>query len=132
MFQTTIIIDLCRFIQSGLICSMTFEEQIGLSNVNHKIIYKLVLYLICNDWKQILRPDAPPKIFLKTFCYKNQTFYIAAKFTSSFCLVTLNTTKPFKLYIYIYIYIHRVIMSKYIPFKNISTTVFFNLFSLTQ
>ena len=37
---------------------MTFEEKIGPSNVNHKI-YKLVLYLICNDWKQIIRPEAP-------------------------------------------------------------------------
>ena len=46
---------------------MTFEEKIGLSNVNHK----LVLYLICNVWNQILRLEAPPKIILKTFCYKN-------------------------------------------------------------
>ena len=51
---------------------MTFEEKIGLSNVNHKIIYKLVLYLICNDWKQILRLEAPSKIILKTFYYKNK------------------------------------------------------------
>ena len=51
---------------------MTFEEKIGLSNVNHKIIHKLVLYLICNDWKQILRLEAPSKIILKTFCYKNK------------------------------------------------------------
>ena len=33
---------------------------------------KLVLYLICNDWKQILRLEAPPKIILKTFCHKNK------------------------------------------------------------
>ena len=51
---------------------MIFEEKIGLSNVNHKIIYKLVLYLICNDWKQILRLEAPSKIILKTFYYKNK------------------------------------------------------------
>ena len=51
---------------------MTFEKKIGLSNVNHKIIHKLVLYLICNDWKQILRLEAPSKIILKTFCYKNK------------------------------------------------------------
>ena len=63
---------LCRLPGPGLISSMTFEEKLGLSNVNHKIIYKLVLYLICNDWKQILRLEAPPKIILKTFCYKNK------------------------------------------------------------
>ena len=51
---------------------MTFEEKIGLSNVNYKTISKLVLYLFCNDWKQILRLEAPPKIILKTFCYKNK------------------------------------------------------------
>ena len=51
---------------------MTFEEKIGLSNVNHKIIYKLVFFLICNDWKQIRRLDAPSKIILKTFYYKNK------------------------------------------------------------
>ena len=72
MFQTTIIRDLGRFIQPGLISSMTFEEKIGLSNVNHKIIYKLVLYLICNEWKQILRLEVLPKIIFKTFCYKNR------------------------------------------------------------
>ena len=68
MFQTTIIRDLCRFIQPGLISSMTFDEKIGLSNVNHKIIHKLVLDLICNDCKQILRLEVPPKIILKTLC----------------------------------------------------------------
>ena len=51
---------------------MTFEEKIGLSNFNHKIIHKLVLYLICNDSKQILRLEGPSKIILKTFCYKNK------------------------------------------------------------
>ena len=44
---------------------MTFEEKLGLSNVNHKIIYKLILYLICNDWKQILRPETPQNLFQK-------------------------------------------------------------------
>ena len=51
---------------------MTFEEKIGLSDVNHKIIYKLVLYLIFNDWKQILRLEASSKIILKTSYYKNK------------------------------------------------------------
>ena len=34
--------------------------------------YKLVLYLICNYWKQILRLEAPSKIILKTFYFKNK------------------------------------------------------------
>ena len=51
---------------------MTFEEKIDLSNVNHKIISKIVPYLICNDLKQILRYEAPPKIILKTFFYKKK------------------------------------------------------------
>ena len=51
---------------------MTFEEKTDLFNVNHKIIYKLFLYLICNDWRQILRPETTPKFILKTFCYKNK------------------------------------------------------------
>ena len=70
--QTTIVRDLCRFFQPGLISFMTFEEKIGSSNVNLKTISKLVLYLICNDWKQILRLEAPAKIILKTFCYKSK------------------------------------------------------------
>ena len=36
------------------------------------------------------------------------------------------------MYVYIYIYIYRVIMTEYTPSKNISTTAFFNLFSLPQ
>ena len=85
---------------------MTFEEKLGLSNVNHKIIYKLILYLICNDWKQILRPETPPKFILKTFCYKNKGTR-EIKFTSSFSLVTLNTINPSNyIYKYIYIYIY--------------------------
>ena len=47
IFQTTIIRSLCRFLQIGLISSMTFEEILGLSSINHKI-YKLILYLISN------------------------------------------------------------------------------------
>ena len=84
--------DLCRFLQPGLISSMTFEEKLGLSNVNHKIMYKLILYLICNDCKEILRPETPPKFILKTFCYKTKDTR-KIKFSSSFSLVTLNTIK---------------------------------------
>ena len=71
IFQTTIIRNLCRFLQPGLISSMTFEEKLGLSNINHKIICKLILCLTCNNWKQILRPETPPKLFWN-LCYKNK------------------------------------------------------------
>ena len=54
---------LCRLPGPGLISSMTFEEKLGLSNVNNKSISKLIQYLICNDWKQILRSETPPKFF---------------------------------------------------------------------
>ena len=111
MFQATIIRDLFRFLQPGLISSMTFEEKIGLSNVNHEIIYKLVLYLTCNDWKQILRLEASPKFILKTFCYKNKgtrkmSFQnLLYNKEIYFVLQPSNTryNKPFKLYVCIYI-----------------------------
>ena len=37
-------------------------------------MYKLFLYLICNDWdwRQILKPETPPKYTLKSFCYKSK------------------------------------------------------------
>ena len=44
---------------------MAFEEKLGLSSANHKIICKLILYLICNDWEQIRRSETPQKIFQK-------------------------------------------------------------------
>ena len=51
---------------------MTFEEKLGFSHFNHKTIYKLILHLLCNDWKQILRLETPSKFILKTLCYKNK------------------------------------------------------------
>ena len=69
IYHATIIRGLCRFLQPGLISSMTVEEKLGLSNVNHKIIYKLILYLICNDLKQILRSETSP---LPKISYKNK------------------------------------------------------------
>ena len=110
--------NLCRFLQPGLISSMTFEEKIDLSDVNHKKLYKLVLYLICNDWKQILRLEAPSKIILKTFYYKNKGTRKIKSFQKLLynkeIYVILQSSnakynKPFKLYIYIirvYIYIY--------------------------
>ena len=106
--------NLCRFLQPGLISSIAFEEKLGLFNVNHKIIYTLFLYLICNDWKQKLIPEKPLKFIFKTFCYKNKgtrkiknknvskTFYITKKFISSFSQVMLNTINlPNYMYIYV-------------------------------
>ena len=43
--------DLYRFLQPGLISSMTFEKEPGLSNANHKIMYKVIMELISNDRK---------------------------------------------------------------------------------
>ena len=72
LFQTAIIRGPCRFLQPGLISCMKFEVKLGLSNAIHKIKYKIILYLICNGWKQVLRPKTPRKFILKTFCYKNK------------------------------------------------------------
>ena len=36
------------------------------------------------------------------------------------------------IYIYIYTYTYRAIMTEYTSSKNVSTTVFFNIFSFTQ
>ena len=37
IFQPTIITSLCRLLQPSLISSMTFEEKLGLFNVNHNM-----------------------------------------------------------------------------------------------
>ena len=49
IFSTTVIRGLCRFPEPGLISSITFEEKLGLANVN--------------DWKEILRSETSPKFF---------------------------------------------------------------------
>ena len=100
------------------------------------------MWLICNDWRQILRPETPPKFILKTFCYKNEgtrkIFYLLHNKHNAFIIQPSNVkyNKPLNLciyiYIYIYIYINTAIMAEYTPSKNVSTTAFFNLFSLTH
>ena len=77
---------------------MTFEEKLGLSNVNHQIICKFILYLICNDWKQILRSETL-KNLLKTFCDKNKgtrkksfQSFLTRKFASLFNLYIVNNS----------------------------------------
>ena len=47
-----IIRDLCRFLQPGLISSTTSDEKLGFHTANHKRIYKLIMDLTPNDWKQ--------------------------------------------------------------------------------
>ena len=79
---------------------MTFQEKLGLSNVSHKIIYELILYLICNDWKQILRPKTPPKFILKAFFAKIKA--LGKKMFFILQSSTIKYNKPFKLQIYIY------------------------------
>ena len=47
--KLTTIRALCRFLQPGLISSMTFDEKPSLSTAIHKRIYKLIMGLIPND-----------------------------------------------------------------------------------
>ena len=50
----TIIRDICKFLQLGLIFSMRFEEKLGHTNLKPKRIYLYIMDLIFNDWKHIL------------------------------------------------------------------------------
>ena len=49
--------DLCRFLQPGLITSMTFEKKLDLSNVKHERMYKLIMGLVPSNWKRMLRTE---------------------------------------------------------------------------
>ena len=68
----TIIRDLCRFLQPGLICSTTFDKKLGFPTSNHKRIYKLIMDLIPNDSKHLLRTETFQKTLLKIFYYNNK------------------------------------------------------------
>ena len=46
---------------------MTFDEKLSFAAANHERIYKLIMDLILNDWKHILRTEIFQKTFLKTF-----------------------------------------------------------------
>ena len=61
----TIIKDLCRFLQPGLISS-AFLKKLDFPTANHKR-YKLVMGLIPNDWKHLLRTEISQKSLLKIF-----------------------------------------------------------------
>ena len=63
----TIIKDLCRFLQPGLISSTTFDEEQGFLTTNYERIYKLIKDLILNDWKHLLRTETSQKIPFKNF-----------------------------------------------------------------
>ena len=67
----TIIRDLCRFLQAGLISSTIFHKKLGFPTANHKI-YKITLDSIPNDWKHLLRTETSQKSLLKIFCYNNK------------------------------------------------------------
>ena len=43
---------------------MTFEKKLGLSNINHERMHKLIMDLIPNDWNHIATPKTPFKNFL--------------------------------------------------------------------
>ena len=53
---------------------MTFEEKLGFPTANHERIYKLIMDLICSDWKHLLRTETSQKFLLKSFCYANKDF----------------------------------------------------------
>ena len=67
-----IIRDICKFLQSGLISSMRFEEKLGHTNLNPERIYLYIMDLICNDSEHIFRDKTSQKCLFKTFCYNNQ------------------------------------------------------------
>ena len=50
--QIYLIRELSRFLQPGLI-SMNFWKKLGISNVNHERMHKLIMDLTPNDWKHI-------------------------------------------------------------------------------
>ena len=94
----TIIRDLCRFLQPGLISSTTFDEKLGFPTANHKRIYKLIMDLTPNDWKHLLRTEFSQKSLLKAFYYNNKDTRkvkdfqtLSNKNTSPFNLTVLNT-----------------------------------------
>ena len=47
--------------------STTFEEKLGFPIANHKRIYKIIMDLIPNDWKHLLKTEISLKFLLKTF-----------------------------------------------------------------
>ena len=65
----TIIRDICKFLQPGLILSVSFSEKLNLPNVNHNKIYKSVIELIPNNWIHLLKTKTSQKSLLKVFCF---------------------------------------------------------------
>ena len=51
---------------------MTFDEELGFPNANHKRIYKFMMDLIPNDWKHLLRTATSQKSILRSFYYNNE------------------------------------------------------------
>ena len=63
----TMIKDLCRFLQPGLISSTKFDEKLSFPTANHKIIYKRIMNLVPNNFKHLFRTETSQKSLLETF-----------------------------------------------------------------
>ena len=93
-------IDLCRFLKSGRISSTIFDKKLGFPTTNHKRIYRLIMNLIFNDWKHLIRTQTSQKSFLKTFYCNNKGTMKVKDFPKlsnkeiylSSSLLVLNTT----------------------------------------
>ena len=61
----TIIRDIRRFLQPGVISSVSFREKLSLLNVNHNRIYKSIVELIPNNWIHLLKTKTSQQSLLK-------------------------------------------------------------------
>ena len=69
----SIIRDLCRFLQPGLISSTTFLKKLDFPTANYKRYINLfIISLTPNDWKHLLTTKTSKKSLLKKFCYNNK------------------------------------------------------------
>ena len=66
-----IIRDVSRFLQPGLISSTTFDNKLGFPTANHRRTCKLIMDVILNNCKHLLRTETSQKSLLKTFYYNN-------------------------------------------------------------
>ena len=61
MDRFTIIRDICKFLQTGHVYSMRFEEKLGHTNLNPGRMYLFTVDLIRNHSKHILRNETYQK-----------------------------------------------------------------------
>ena len=57
----TIIRDLYRFLQARLFSSTTSDKKLSFPTTNHERLYKLIIGLITNYWKHLLRAKTSQK-----------------------------------------------------------------------